>query len=55
MDGLLGKVDAFRQALEAQDDRAKVYAELVRLQNQKIEVLEQQLQAAAAVGVRTCI
>jgi hypothetical protein len=44
MDGLLGQVDAFRQALEAQDDRAKVYAELVRLQNQKIEVLEQQLQ-----------
>ena len=33
-----------RQALEAQDDRAKVYAELARLQNQKIEVLEQQLQ-----------
>ena len=44
MDGLLGQVDAFRQALEAQDDRAKVYAELVRLQTQKIEVLEQQLQ-----------
>ena len=44
MDGLLGQVDAFRRALEAQDDRAKVYAELVRLQTQKIEVLEQQLQ-----------
>ena len=44
MDGLLGQVDTFRQALEAQDERAKMYAELVRLQTQKIEILEQELQ-----------
>ena len=44
MDGLLGQVDTFRQALEAQDERAKTYAELVRLQKQKIEILEQELQ-----------
>lgn len=44
MDGLLGQVDAFRQALDAQDERAKMYAELVRLQTQKIEILEQELQ-----------
>ena len=44
MDGLLGQVDTFRQALEAQDERAKMYAELVRMQTQKIEILEQELQ-----------
>ena len=44
MDGLLGQVDTFRHALEAQDERAKMYAELVRLQTQKIEILEQELQ-----------
>ena len=44
MDGLLGQVDTFRQALEAQDERAKMYAELVRMQMQKIEILEQELQ-----------
>ena len=44
MDGLLGQVDTFRKALEAQDERAKMYAELVRLQTQKIEILEQELQ-----------
>ena len=44
MDGLLGQVDMFRQALEAQDERAKMYAELVRLQTHKIEILEQELQ-----------
>ncbi len=43
MDGLLGQLDAFRNALEAQDERARIYAELVRLQNLKIETLEREL------------
>ena len=43
MDGLLGQLDAFRKALEAQDERARIYAELVRLQNLKIETLEREL------------
>lgn len=44
MAGLLGQLDLFRQALEAQDERAKVYAELARLQNAKIETMERELQ-----------
>ncbi len=44
MAGLLGQLDLFRRALEAQDERAKVYAELVRLQNAKIETMERELQ-----------
>jgi SH3-like domain-containing protein len=44
MAGLLGQLDAFRRALEAQDERAKDYAELVRLQNAKIETMERELQ-----------
>ena len=44
MEGLLGQLDTFRKALEAQDERARVYAELVRLQNAKIETMERELQ-----------
>jgi len=44
MEGLLGQLDTFRRALEAQDERARVYAELVRLQNAKIETMEREVQ-----------
>ncbi len=44
MEGLLVPLDALRRALEAQDERAQIYAELVRLQNAKIEVMERELQ-----------
>ena len=34
----------FRKALEAQDDRARIYADIVRLQNAKIEAMERELE-----------
>lgn len=44
LDGLLTQLEALRKALDAQDERARIYAELVRLQNAKIETMERELQ-----------
>ena len=43
MEQILGQVATLRKALEAQDERADIYADIVRLQNTKIEVMEQEL------------
>ena len=43
MEQILGQVATLRKALETQDERADIYAEIVRLQNTKIEVMEQEL------------
>ena len=40
---ILDHVEALRQALDLQDDRAQIYADVVRLQNMKIEAMEEQL------------
>lgn len=44
LDGLLTQLEGLRKALDAQDERARIYAELVRLQNAKIETMERELQ-----------
>ena len=43
MEQILGQVETLRCALEAQDERAHIYADIVRLQNAKIEAMEQEL------------
>jgi SH3-like domain-containing protein len=43
MDHMVGQLDVLRRGLEAQDQRAQAYADLVRLQTMKIEALEQEL------------
>ena len=43
MEQILGQVETLRGALEAQDERAHIYADIVRLQNAKIEAMEQEL------------
>ncbi len=43
MEQVLGQVAALRKALEAQDERADIYADIVRLQNAKIEAMEREL------------
>jgi len=40
---VLDHVEALRQALGLQDERAQIYANIVRLQNMKIEAMEEQL------------
>ena len=44
LEKFLGQLEALRQALEMQDERAQIYADIVRLQNMKIEAMSQQLQ-----------
>ena len=44
MEQVLGQVETLRGALEAQDERARIYADIVRLQNAKIEALERELE-----------
>jgi tetratricopeptide (TPR) repeat protein/SH3-like domain-containing protein len=39
LDQLVGHLDVLRQAMEMQDERAQTYADLVRLQNMKIEAM----------------
>ena len=43
MEQVLGQVAALRKALEAQDERADIYADIVRLQNAKIDAMEREL------------
>ncbi len=44
MEQMLGQVETLRGALEAQDERAHIYADIVRLQNAKIEAMERELE-----------
>ena len=44
MEQIMGQVETLRGALEAQDERAHIYADIVRLQNAKIEAMEQELE-----------
>ncbi len=44
MEQVLGQVETLRGALEAQDERARIYADIVRLQNAKIEAMERELE-----------
>jgi tetratricopeptide (TPR) repeat protein len=43
MEQVLGHVETLRKALEAQDERARIYADIVRLQNAKIEAMSREL------------
>ena len=40
---LLDQVEALRRGLDLQDERARIYAEIVRLQNRKIESMREEL------------
>ncbi len=44
MEQMMGQVETLRGALDAQDERAHIYADIVRLQNAKIEAMEQELE-----------
>ncbi len=41
--GILDQVDGLRQTLDGQDDRNRLYADIVRLQNMKIEAMTQEI------------
>jgi SH3-like domain-containing protein/tetratricopeptide (TPR) repeat protein len=43
LDRILDNVEALRKALDLQDDRARIYAEIVRLQNMKIESMSEEV------------
>jgi SH3-like domain-containing protein len=43
LEHLLGHLEALRKALEMQDERARLYADIVRLQNMKIEAMSREL------------
>lgn len=43
VDGVLDQVDGLRQTLEGQDERARIYADIVRLQNMKIEAMTEEI------------
>lgn len=43
LDRIIDNVEALRKALDMQDDRARVYAEIVRLQNMKIESMSEEV------------
>ena len=47
---VLDHVEALRQALGLQDERAQIYADIVRLQNMKIEAMEEQLRLMRGRG-----
>jgi len=44
LEHVLNDLEALRKALEMQDERARIYADLVRLQSMKIEMMSQELQ-----------
>ena len=44
MEKVLEHVDTLRKALEAQDERALIYADIVSLQNAKIETMGRELE-----------
>ncbi|MEC8931972.1 MAG: hypothetical protein VYB08_11155, partial [Candidatus Latescibacterota bacterium] len=41
--GILDQVDGLRQTLDGQDERNRLYADIVRLQNMKIEAMTQEI------------
>ena len=43
LDRILDNVETLRKALDMQDDRARIYAEIVRLQNMKIEAMAEEV------------
>ena len=43
LDQLVAHLDVLRQAMEMQDERAQTYADLVRLQNMKIEAMNDEI------------
>ena len=43
LDQLVSHLETLRQSLEMQDDRAQIYADIVRLQNQKIEAMTEEV------------
>ena len=43
LDGLLQRMEALRDELDQQDEREKIYADIVRLQNMKIEALKDEI------------
>ncbi len=43
VDGILDQVDGLRQTLEGQDERARIFADIVRLQNMKIEAMTEEI------------
>ncbi|MDP7447836.1 MAG: hypothetical protein QF689_04540, partial [Candidatus Latescibacteria bacterium] len=43
VDGILDQVDGLRRTLEGQDERAKIYADIVRLQNMKIDAMTEEI------------
>jgi SH3-like domain-containing protein/tetratricopeptide (TPR) repeat protein len=44
LEQILGQLEGLRNALEMQDERARIYADVLRLQDMKIEVMAQELQ-----------
>ena len=50
MEQVLGQVETLRGALEAQDERATIYADIVRLQQATIEALERELELTRRRG-----
>lgn len=44
LEQILGQLEALRSALEMQDERARIYADVLRLQDMKIEVMARELQ-----------
>ena len=44
LEQILGQLGALRSALEMQDERARIYADILRLQDMKIEVMARELQ-----------
>lgn len=44
LEQILGQLEALRSALELQDERAGIYADVLRLQDMKIEVMARELQ-----------
>ena len=43
MNGILDQVEDLRKALDMQDERARIYADIVRLQNMRIEVMNEEV------------
>lgn len=43
VDAVLDQVDGLRQTLEGQDERARIYADIVRLQNMKIDAMNEEI------------
>jgi hypothetical protein len=43
VDGILDQVEGLRRTLEGQDERVRIYADIVRLQNMKIEAMTEEI------------